>query len=77
MVQFRKIIFWCHLVVALLAMPVVVIMSATGVVLTYQRQIQDWADTRGFERSTSPEGTEEIALEERLTWGSAMPFEKR
>lgn len=41
MVQFRKIIFWCHLVVALLAMHVVVVMSATSVVLTYQRQIQD------------------------------------
>ena len=77
MVQFRKIIFWCHLVVALLAMPVVVIMSATGVVLTYQRQIQDWADTRGFERYTSPEGAEEIALESIISTlqaaGSGLP----
>lgn len=63
MVQFRKIIFWCHLVVALLAMPVVVIMSATGVVLTYQRQIQDWAAIRGLDGSPSAEHTQEMALE--------------
>ena len=48
MKTFRKIVFWSHLVVGVLVAAVVVIMSATGVLLTYQKQMQYWADTRGL-----------------------------
>jgi uncharacterized iron-regulated membrane protein len=44
----RKIVFWCHLAVGALVASVVVLMSATGVLLTYQKQMQNWADTRGL-----------------------------
>lgn len=44
----RKVVFWCHLSVGVLVASVVVLMSATGVLLTYQKQMQSWADTRGL-----------------------------
>lgn len=44
----RAVVFWCHLIVGVLVAAVVVVMSATGVLLTYQKQIQSWADTRGL-----------------------------
>ncbi|MET0648186.1 MAG: PepSY-associated TM helix domain-containing protein [Pyrinomonadaceae bacterium] len=45
---FRKVIFWCHLVAGVFAGIVILIMSVTGVLLTYERQITAWADTRNY-----------------------------
>jgi uncharacterized iron-regulated membrane protein len=45
---FRRILFWCHLVAGLVAGVIVLIMSVTGVLLTYEKQIASWADTRVF-----------------------------
>ncbi|MBO0800857.1 MAG: PepSY domain-containing protein, partial [Blastocatellia bacterium] len=45
--RFRKIIFWCHLPIGVTAGVVILIMSATGVLLTYEKQIIAWADMRG------------------------------
>ena len=45
---FRTIVFWAHLAIGVFVAAVVVIMSATGVLLTYQKQMQYWADTRGL-----------------------------
>ncbi|HEY9284352.1 MAG TPA: PepSY-associated TM helix domain-containing protein, partial [Pyrinomonadaceae bacterium] len=52
--RLRKIIFWCHLSAGVLAGVVILVMSVTGVLLTYERQIIAWADTRGYE--VSPPG---------------------
>ena len=49
--MFRKTIFWLHLTIGLAVGIVVLIMSATGVLLTYQRQMQSWADLRGLDGS--------------------------
>jgi uncharacterized iron-regulated membrane protein len=46
--QIRKIIFWCHLTAGVFAGVVILIMSATGVMLAYERQISSWADTRSY-----------------------------
>src|SRR4051812_27025549 len=46
---FRSIIFWCHLSIGITAMIVIVVMSATGVLLTYQKQITNWADRRAVD----------------------------
>ncbi|CAN5799823.1 hypothetical protein BH23GEM5_BH23GEM5_06000 [soil metagenome] len=46
---FRTVLFWCHLSVGVLAGVVVLVMSVTGVLLTYQRQITAWADVRGVD----------------------------
>jgi uncharacterized iron-regulated membrane protein len=45
---FRKVLFWCHLTAGVIAGVVILIMSATGVMLTYERQITYWADTRNY-----------------------------
>ncbi|MBA3442243.1 MAG: PepSY domain-containing protein [Pyrinomonadaceae bacterium] len=45
---FRSVIFWCHLLVGATAGLIIFIMSVTGVLLTYERQIIAWADTRGY-----------------------------
>jgi uncharacterized iron-regulated membrane protein len=49
MKRFRSLVFWCHLVAGVFAGIVVLIMSVTGVLLTYQRQITLWADMRSLE----------------------------
>jgi uncharacterized iron-regulated membrane protein len=46
--RFRKIIFWCHLPVGVTAGVVIFIMSFTGVLLTYEKQIIAWADKRSY-----------------------------
>ena len=42
--MFRKTIFWLHLACGVSAGVVVLMMSVTGVVLTYERQAQVWED---------------------------------
>jgi uncharacterized iron-regulated membrane protein len=49
MKTFRSILFWVHLACGLLAGVIILVMSVTGVALTYQRQMQWWADTRHYE----------------------------
>ena len=40
----RKIIFWLHLVAGIIAGAVVLVMSVTGVLLAFERQMVEWAD---------------------------------
>jgi uncharacterized iron-regulated membrane protein len=55
---FRKVLFWCHLTVGVIAGLVILMMSATGVLLAYERQIAYWADTRNYQVAPhSPEVT--------------------
>ena len=53
MKRLRKIIFWLHLPVGVIAGIVILNMCVTGVLLTYEKQITSWADTRGY-RSAPP-----------------------
>ena len=48
----RKTLFWIHLATGCVVGIIVLVMSMTGVLLTYERQITSWAD-RGM-RSTPP-----------------------
>ena len=48
MKRLRKIVFWCHLPVGVIAGVVILIMCVTGVLLAYEKQITSWADTRGY-----------------------------
>ncbi len=52
----RPVLFWTHLVAGLISGIVVLIMSATGVALTYQKQMTSWADLRGLD-GASPTAT--------------------
>jgi uncharacterized iron-regulated membrane protein len=44
--MFRKALFWIHLLTGVIAGLVILIMSVTGVLLTYEKQIVSWADRR-------------------------------
>ena len=44
----RTVLFWFHLATGLTAGVVVLIMSATGVALTYEKQVLEWADRRAW-----------------------------
>lgn len=48
MKQLRNVIFWCHLVAGAGAGIVILIMSVTGVLLAFERQLTRWADTRDY-----------------------------
>ena len=48
----RKILFWSHLIAGSTAALIILIMSVTGVLLMYERQMVAWAD-RGFKSAPS------------------------
>ena len=66
--NFRKAIFWLHLFCGVLAGIVVLIMSITGVALTYQKQMTAWADKRvcGVQASVDTAPLSAAALIERF-----------
>jgi uncharacterized iron-regulated membrane protein len=63
MKRLRKIIFWCHLPVGVLAGIVILIMSLTGVLLAYEKQITSWADTRGYRAAPPTAETRHLPVE--------------
>jgi uncharacterized iron-regulated membrane protein len=54
--RLRPLIFWPHLIVGIAAGIVILIMSITGVLLTYQRQMLLWAE-RGYRSEPAPGST--------------------
>jgi len=60
--MFRKLVFWLHLIAGIAAGIVVLIMSVTGVLLTYEKQIIAWSD-RGYLSETSTLGAPRIPAE--------------
>jgi uncharacterized iron-regulated membrane protein len=61
----RKILFWLHLCAGTTAGIVILIMSVTGVLLMYERQMIAWAD-RGYRQAT-PSPAEPVPIETLLT----------
>jgi uncharacterized iron-regulated membrane protein len=53
--KLRSVVFWLHLACGVVAGSVILIMSVTGALLTYQRQISTWADMRGYRSEPPPE----------------------
>jgi uncharacterized iron-regulated membrane protein len=70
----RKIIFWIHLPVGILAGLIVLIMSVTGVILTYEKQTVAWTD-RGYQSAAKPGATPslEAILNAAQARGGAAP----
>ena len=48
MATFRSLLFWAHLVCGVAAGVVILLMSVTGVALTYEKQMLEWADQRAY-----------------------------
>jgi uncharacterized iron-regulated membrane protein len=66
MKKFRKIIFWCHLPVGAIAGVVILIMCVTGVLLSYEKQITSWADTRGYRSAPPTAGAQQLPIEDLI-----------
>ena len=66
MKRLRKIIFWCHLPVGVIAGIVILIMCVTGVLLAYEKQITSWADTRGYRSAPPAAETQQLPVETLL-----------
>jgi uncharacterized iron-regulated membrane protein len=60
--MFRKVIFWLHLIAGIAAGIVILIMSATGVLLMYEKQIIAWSD-RAYLEETSTAGAPRVPAE--------------
>ncbi|MEO5818967.1 MAG: PepSY-associated TM helix domain-containing protein [Vicinamibacteraceae bacterium] len=58
--RIRTLFFWLHLTAGLLAGVVVLVMSATGVLLTFEKQVVYYADTRNI--TLTPPASAEAAL---------------
>jgi len=54
MKSFRTVLFWTHLTCGAAAGVVILVMSVTGVALTYEKQMLEWADRRAW---TAPSST--------------------
>ncbi len=63
--KIRKVLFWLHLMAGATAGVVILLMSATGVLLTYERQITEWAD-RDVRLVKPAAGTERMPVEPLL-----------
>lgn len=61
----RKTFFWLHLVAGAVAGLVILIMSVTGVILMYERQMVEWAD-RGFRALPPAAGGQRLPVESLL-----------
>lgn len=62
--MFRKTVFWLHLACGVSAGIVVLMMSVTGLVLTYERQVQVWED-RSYYSAAQP-GQEMMSADELI-----------
>jgi uncharacterized iron-regulated membrane protein len=61
----RTFFFWLHLIAGSVAGAIVLLMSVTGVLLTYERQILAWSD-RGQLRSNPQPGARRLQVAELL-----------
>lgn len=66
MERLRKVIFWCHLPVGIVAGIIVLIMSVTGALLAYERQIIAWADSRNRREVLPSENATRLPVEKLL-----------
>jgi uncharacterized iron-regulated membrane protein len=67
MQKLRRIIFWCHLPVGVIAGVVILIMCVTGVLLSYEKQITSWADTRGYRAAPPNPDAQHLPIETLIT----------
>jgi len=63
MKEVRKIVFWVHLPIGVVAGIVILIMCVTGVLLAYEKQITAWADTRNYRFAPPASGAQRLPVE--------------
>jgi uncharacterized iron-regulated membrane protein len=72
----RKAFFWLHLIAGVVAGVVILVMSATGVALAFEKEIIAWAE-RDVRRVTPPADAKRLPLEELLAKVRAAQPEAR
>jgi uncharacterized iron-regulated membrane protein len=65
MKNFRTVLFWMHLACGAAAAVVILIMCVTGVALTYEKQMLEWADRRAW-TAPSSSGARQLSPETLL-----------
>ena len=63
--NFRTLLFWTHLVIGVAAGLIILMMSLTGVVLTYESQINRW-DQQEYKSQDQATRSEPLTLDELL-----------
>jgi uncharacterized iron-regulated membrane protein len=63
--KLRTVLFWSHLTAGVTAGIVVLIMSLTGALLTYERQLIEWSD-RGYRSTPASRDAERLTVEALL-----------
>lgn len=53
----RSVLFWLHLSAGVVAGALIILMSVTGVLLTYEKQLTHWADVRQLKAINAPLST--------------------
>lgn len=66
MALFRTVLFWMHLVAGVVAGAVILLMSVTGVALTYEKQVVEWADRHAYRWPPPSPGTRPLPPETLL-----------
>ena len=66
MSRLRTVVFWCHLVTGATVGLVVLVMSVTGALLAYQRQLTAWADARSLDVAPPPPGARRLPADSLL-----------
>lgn len=62
MMSFRKILFWLHLTIGCVSGLLILLMSVTGVLLTYERQTVSWIERRPLRQALSAHQTDQKPL---------------
>lgn len=68
----RKAIFWIHLTAGVVAGLFILIMCVTGVLLTFERQMRDWAD-RHDARVVPPVNAARLSVTDLIAKSGTMP----
>lgn len=63
----RKTLFWLHLTTGVCAGLIVVIMAATGALLAYQAQIENWMNLRGLDGAAPAAHAQPLPVQQLLT----------
>jgi uncharacterized iron-regulated membrane protein len=66
-VALRKALFWSHLAVGLAAGVTILIMCVTGVLMTYERQIQSFINRAGLQSHPPTAGSQALPIENLVT----------
>ena len=73
--MFRKVLFWSHLSAGIAASLVIVMLCITGVILTYEKQMLNWFDSKKFAAEVAPDSPMELdALVDLAQQQSSRPL---